>query len=155
MFLILAVGLNELSAVEWCFVSGSEYQYCRWGCCTVNYRTQCCTVNDNAALHKNVGFLVGKIVGGVIGLMALLSTVIVCCCIMNRKRGQHGHVLETTNSQQVFGNPGTEKAYAQQPNQPYTIQTTNTAPGYMSASTQPTPSWQPPPYEEVKKGFKP
>ncbi|XP_052273435.1 uncharacterized protein LOC127873603 isoform X2 [Dreissena polymorpha] len=157
--LVFTVGIYEVTAGEWCFVqktfgSGSEYQYCSWGCCTFSYRTQCCTVNYTTNLQTNVGFFIGKIVGGVIGLIVLVSIIVVCCCIIKRKRARQGQILQSTNGQEpVFGTPGTEMVYAQQPYQPYPIQTTNMVPGYMSAPTQPTQPWRPPPYEEVNKGF--
>ncbi|XP_052275702.1 uncharacterized protein LOC127875012 isoform X3 [Dreissena polymorpha] len=152
-FLILAVGIHGVTAGEWCFVQksfgfGTDYKYCSWGCCTYNYGTQCCE-------QTNIGVLVGSIVGGVIGLIVLVSILVACCCIMKRQRARQGQVFTTANVQPVYGAPGTQMAYAQQPYQPYPTQTTNMQPGYMSASSQPMQSWQPPPYEEVNKGMKP
>ncbi|XP_052275701.1 uncharacterized protein LOC127875012 isoform X2 [Dreissena polymorpha] len=155
-FLILAVGIHEVTAGEWCFVQksfdfGTDYKYCSWGCCTYNYGKQCC----EQTYVSNIGVLVGSIVGGVIGLIVLVSILVACCCIMKRQRARQEQVFTTANIQPVYGAPGTQMAYAQQPYQPYPIQTTNMQPGYMSAPTQPMQSWQPPPYEEVNKGLNP
>ncbi|KAH3691260.1 uncharacterized protein LOC127863662 [Dreissena polymorpha] len=105
--------------------------------------------------QTNIGVPVGSIVGGVIGLIVLVSILVACCCIMKRQRARQGQVFSPANVQPVYGAPGSQMAYVQQPYQPHPIQTTNMLPGYGSASTQPMQSWQPPPYEEVNKGLKP
>ncbi|KAH3852572.1 hypothetical protein DPMN_095083 [Dreissena polymorpha] len=166
--------LTEVTAGQLCYVLGKEYNvnvnttaytksytYCKWGCC--DYRTGCCE-------HYN-GDLFGGILGGVFGLV-LLGTILAACCEKRKRRlrAPQGQVLSTANVQPVNGAPGTQTAYAQQPYQPYRIQTTNMLPGYGSAYTQPMQSlqpplneevnkgmksWQPPKYEEVEKGLKP
>ncbi|KAH3856742.1 hypothetical protein DPMN_099335 [Dreissena polymorpha] len=144
--LVLAFGIYEVSAGTWCRTQSSlTPTYCSLGCCTVNGRTRCCE-------DINIGVLVGSIVGGLIGLIVLVSIIVVCCCIMNRNRARQGQFLATTNSPPGYGTPGTQMGYVQQPYQAYPMQTNNMTSGYMTTPTQPTAPWQPPPYEEANKG---
>ncbi|XP_060076922.1 uncharacterized protein LOC132556525 [Ylistrum balloti] len=93
---VLGTSFGGDSCYEYSFSLGRRtyYAFCENGCCGYQYDRECC--DDDGWV---VGIIIGCVVGGII-FLSLVASCIICLVCMTNKKGNRGRVIAPLSQQQ-------------------------------------------------------